>query len=76
MTGLPETLPPPLRATQFTFGTRRQGKVRDTYRLDDGRLILVTSDRLSAFDHVLRQAIPLKGQVLNGIASYFFERTA
>lgn len=46
------------------------------YRPGNGRLILVTTDRISAFDHVLRQAIPLKGQVLNQLAAYFFDRTA
>src|SRR5690606_15321992 len=55
---------------------RYRGKVRDVYRPGDGRLVLVTTDRISAFDHVLRQAIPLKGQVLNRLAAYFFERTA
>ena len=57
------------------LGVRYQGKVRDTYRSGD-RLILVTTDRISAFDHVLRQAIPFKGQVLNQLAAYFFEHTA
>lgn len=57
------------------FGTRYQGKVRDTYRTDD-RLILVTTDRISAFDHVLPQPIPFKGQVLNQLAAYFFDHTA
>ena len=57
------------------LGARYQGKVRDTYRNGD-RLVLVTTDRISAFDHVLRQAIPFKGQVLNQLAAYFFERTA
>jgi len=52
-----------------------RGKVRDTYDLGDGRLVLVTSDRLSAFDRVLC-CIPFKGQVLNGIARWAFERTA
>lgn len=56
------------------FGAKYRGKVRDTYRSDD-RLILVTTDRISAFDHVLRQAIPFKGQVLNQLAAYFFEHT-
>ena len=70
------TLPPPLAATDLDVGPRYRGKVRDTYDLGDGRLALVTTDRLSAFDHVLRQAIPLKGQVLNGVAAHFFERTA
>ncbi len=69
-------LPPPLAATHLGLGRRYQGKVRDTYTLDDGRIVLVTTDRISAFDHVLRQAIPLKGQVLNGVAAFFFERTA
>ena len=73
---LPPTLPPPLPVTNLDVGTRYQGKVRDTYDLGDGRLVLVTTDRISAFDHVLRQAIPLKGQVLNGVAAHFFERTA
>ena len=57
------------------LGTRYQGKVRDTYR-QDGRLILVTTDRISAFDHVLRQTIPFKGQVLNQTAAFFFEATS
>ena len=57
------------------LGARYRGKVRDTYRRGD-RLVLVTTDRISAFDHVLRQAIPFKGQVLNQLAAYFFERTA
>ena len=72
----PDTLPPPLRETDLGLGTRYRGKVRDTYDLGDGRLALVTTDRISAFDHVLRQAIPLKGQVLNRLAAFFFERTA
>ena len=50
------------------------GKVRDTFKLDD-RLVLVASDRISAFDHILRQTIPFKGQVLNQLAGFFFERT-
>ncbi|HLT48170.1 MAG TPA: phosphoribosylaminoimidazolesuccinocarboxamide synthase [Rubricoccaceae bacterium] len=74
---LPAQLPPPLAETDFSgLGPRYRGKVRDVYRPGDGRLILVTTDRISAFDHVLRQAIPLKGQVLNRLAAYFFERTA
>jgi len=65
-----------LRRTDFSdWGTRYQGKVRDTYRQDD-RLILVTTDRISAFDHVLKQTIPFKGQVLNQTAAFFFDATA
>lgn len=56
------------------FGERYRGKVRDTYRLED-KLILVTTDRISAFDFVLHQSIPFKGQVLNQLAAYFFDRT-
>lgn len=68
---LDHTLP----ATDFTdLGDRYQGKVRDTYRQGD-QLILVTSDRISAFDHVLAQTIPFKGQVLNQTAAYFFDAT-
>ena len=52
-----------------------RGKVRDNYDLPDGRRILVTSDRLSAFDRVLC-CIPFKGQVLNGVARWAFEQTA
>jgi phosphoribosylaminoimidazole-succinocarboxamide synthase len=64
-----------LGETHFeSFGRRYRGKVRDTYRVDD-ELILITTDRISAFDHVLRQAIPFKGQVLNQVAAYFFENT-
>ena len=51
----------------------KKGKVRDIYLLDDKR-ILITTDRQSAFDHVLG-AIPLKGQVLNRTAHYWFEQT-
>jgi phosphoribosylaminoimidazole-succinocarboxamide synthase len=65
-----------LEGTEFDgFGTRYRGKVRDTYLFDD-RLILITTDRISAFDYVLRQAIPFKGQVLNQLAAYCFEKTA
>ena len=52
-----------------------RGKVRDNYDLPDGRRVLVTSDRLSAFDRVLC-CVPFKGQVLNGIARWAFEQTA
>src|SRR5690625_7990830 len=57
------------------LGERYQGKVRDTYARGD-RLILVTTDRISAVDHVLRQSIPFKGQVLSPLAAYFFEATS
>ncbi len=64
-----------LRSTHFAdLGVRYQGKVRDTYQQDD-QLILVTTDRISAFDHVLGQTMPFKGQVLNQLAAYFFDST-
>lgn len=56
------------------LGECYHGKVRDNYR-QNGRRILVTTDRISAFDHVLPQTIPFKGQVLNQTAAYFFEAT-
>ncbi|MBN1306608.1 MAG: phosphoribosylaminoimidazolesuccinocarboxamide synthase [Chitinispirillaceae bacterium] len=52
---------------------RRKGKVRDTYDLGD-RLLLVTTDRQSAFDRILA-AIPFKGQVLNQVSAFWFEAT-
>ncbi|MCY4160092.1 MAG: phosphoribosylaminoimidazolesuccinocarboxamide synthase [Bacteroidetes bacterium] len=64
-----------LIGTNFTdLGTKYQGKVRDTYEQGD-RLIMVTTDRISAFDRVLDQTIPFKGQVLNQLAAYFFKAT-
>ena len=62
-------------ATRFTdLGALHRGKVRDTYRVD-GLLVLVTTDRISAFDRILEQRIPFKGQVLNQTAAFFFEHT-
>ena len=52
-----------------------RGKVRDVYFLGDKHVVLVASDRISAFDHVLPNAIPYKGQVLNQIASKFLDDT-
>ena len=52
-----------------------QGKVRDVYFLDKGRLAIVASDRISAFDHILPRAIPGKGQMLNDIAYHFLQAT-
>lgn len=52
------------------------GKVRDIYAVGDDALLLVASDRLSAFDVVLPQALPGKGAVLTEVAAFWFERTA
>ena len=51
------------------------GKVRDVYTINDNILVMVASDRISAFDVILPRAIPFKGQVLNQIAAYFLEAT-
>ena len=53
----------------------RSGKVRDLYALDDGRLLLVASDRISAFDVVLPTQIPDKGRVLTGLSRFWFAET-
>lgn len=66
-------LPYCLTETSFEFGKKYQGKVRDTYDLGD-KLILVTTDRLSAFDRVLA-SVPCKGQVLNLTSAWWFEQT-
>ncbi len=67
-----------LEGTQLTgagLGPRYEGKVRDCYVTDDARRIIVVSDRISAFDVVLG-TLPSKGQVLNQIAQYWFEKSA
>jgi phosphoribosylaminoimidazole-succinocarboxamide synthase len=68
-------LPHTLDRTDFeSLGAKYEGKVRDNYTTGDGRRFIVVSDRISAFDHVLG-TIPFKGQVLNRLAAYWFERT-
>lgn len=52
------------------------GKVRDLYALDDGRLLFVASDRISAFDYVLPTTIPDKGRVLTAMSLWWFEQLA
>jgi phosphoribosylaminoimidazole-succinocarboxamide synthase len=52
------------------------GKVRELYRLDDGRLLMVASDRISAFDFVLDNEIPDKGRVLTAMSVWWFEQLA
>jgi phosphoribosylaminoimidazole-succinocarboxamide synthase len=56
------------------LGTKYEGKVRDNYTTGDGRRFIIVTDRISAFDHVLG-TIPFKGQVLNRIAAWWFDRT-
>jgi phosphoribosylaminoimidazole-succinocarboxamide synthase len=64
--------------TNFTFPGQTKfyrGKVRDVYTVE-GKLIMVASDRISAFDHVLPKPIPFKGQVLNQLATHFLNATS
>ncbi len=68
-----------ITSTNFTFPGLKNlyvGKVRDVYNIDDELLIMVASDRISAFDVVLPRAIPYKGQVLNQIAAKFLDATS
>ncbi len=65
--------------TNFNFPGQKnfyKGKVRDVYNIDDQYLVMVVSDRISAFDVVLPKGIPFKGQVLNQIAAKFLKATA
>ena len=56
-------------------GLLHRGKVRDTHLLGDGRLLMVATDRISAFDVVLPNGIPNKGLVLNRMSAFWFEQT-
>ncbi len=65
-----------LKGTDFYFPGQKEvynGKVRDVYTLQNDLLVMVATDRISAFDHILPRAIPYKGQVLNQIASFFLD---
>ncbi len=65
--------------TEFSFPNQtavHHGKVRDVYTIADTYMVLVASDRISAFDVILPEPIPYKGQVLNQVAEYFLTRTA
>ena len=64
--------------TDFNFPNQKQvykGKVRDVYNINDELLVMIASDRISAFDVVLPKGIPFKGQVLNQIAAKFLDAT-
>lgn len=67
-----------VKETNFKFNTQKsfyKGKVRDVYNINDELLLMVVTDRISAFDVVLPKAIPFKGQVLNQIAAKFLKAT-
>lgn len=64
--------------TNFNFPKQTgvyKGKVRDVYFLEDDIVVMVATDRISAFDHILPKGIPYKGQVLNQVAALFLEAT-
>lgn len=68
-----------LTKTDFLFPGQKSvyhGKVRDVYNIHDEYLVMVVSDRISAFDVVLPKGIPFKGQVLNQIAAKFLDATS
>jgi phosphoribosylaminoimidazole-succinocarboxamide synthase len=52
-----------------------RGKVRDVYTINNSWLVIIASDRISAFDVILPKPIPYKGQVLNQLAAYMFNST-
>lgn len=67
-----------LTQTNFNFDGQKSvyhGKVRDVYDIDNDLIVMVATDRISAFDVVLPKGIPFKGQVLNQIASKFLDQT-
>ena len=68
-----------LANTEFVFPSQKSvyhGKVRDVYNINDEKLVMVATDRISAFDVILPKGIPFKGQVLNQIAAKFLDATA
>ena len=68
-----------LTNTEFVFPSQKSvyhGKVRDVYNINDEKLVMVATDRISAFDVILPEGIPFKGQVLNQIAAKFLDATA
>jgi phosphoribosylaminoimidazole-succinocarboxamide synthase len=67
-----------ITSSEFNFKGQKavyHGKVRDVYTLENEALVMVASDRISAFDHILPKGIPYKGQVLNQVATMFLEAT-
>ena len=65
--------------TDFNFPGQKSvyhGKVRDVYDINDDIMVMVATDRISAFDVILPKGIPYKGQVLNQIAAKFLDATA
>ncbi len=73
-TELLKLIPNALDETNLPLSGRQSGKVRDWYDLPNGQRLIVTTDRLSAFDRVLTR-VPYKGQVLNQLSAWWFEQT-
>jgi phosphoribosylaminoimidazole-succinocarboxamide synthase len=71
---LNQLLPSALKETSLPLPNKTSGKVRDWYDLSDGKRLIITTDRLSAFDKILA-AVPYKGQVLNQLSAWWFEQT-
>ena len=69
-------LPPLFESHLRSLKKIHQGKVRDIYDVDAGHLLIVTTDRLSAFDVIMREPIPGKGAVLTEISLFWFNKTA
>ncbi|MBM4187420.1 MAG: phosphoribosylaminoimidazolesuccinocarboxamide synthase [Gemmatimonadetes bacterium] len=61
-----------MTASRLSLPLVRRGKVREVYRVDDARLLLVASDRVSAFDVVMAEPIPRKGEVLTQLSAFWF----
>ena len=68
--------PPLYESSLGSLALLTRGKVRDMYAVDDKHLLIVTTDRLSAFDVILPDPIPEKGAVLNAMANFWFEKLA
>ncbi|MGN6393111.1 MAG: phosphoribosylaminoimidazolesuccinocarboxamide synthase [Gemmatimonadales bacterium] len=67
---------PAISESRLPLPLLRRGKVREVYEVDAAHLLLVASDRVSAFDVVMREAVPRKGAVLTQVSAFWFERLA
>ncbi len=70
-----DLIPEAFQESALPLAGRQAGKVRDWYSLEDGRRLIVTTDRLSAFDRILA-CVPYKGQVLNQLSNWWMTKTA
>jgi phosphoribosylaminoimidazole-succinocarboxamide synthase len=66
---------PPVTDTDLPLKLFARGKVRDTYEIDSKQLLMVATDRISAYDHVLPNGIPDRGKVLTQLSIYWFSQT-